>query len=86
MRSDGESSPVIEVSRVSRAYRRPRGSKTGRGRAVNDVSFRVAAGESVALLGPNGAGKSTMMRMRSGVLASYQQCHFSERGDHFLFG
>ena len=68
MRSDGESSPVIEVSRVSRAYRRPRGSKTGRGRAIDDVSFRVAAGESVALLGPNGAGKSTMMRMLSGVL------------------
>lgn len=35
---------------------------------MDDVSFRVSAGESVALLGPNGAGKSTMMRMLSGVL------------------
>ena len=27
--------------------------------AVNDVSFTVGAGETVALIGPNGAGKSS---------------------------
>lgn len=32
-------------------------------RAVNDVSFDVKKGESVALFGRNGAGKSTIMKM-----------------------
>jgi len=32
-------------------------------KAVNDVSFTVKKGESVALLGKNGAGKSTIMKM-----------------------
>jgi ABC-2 type transport system ATP-binding protein len=31
--------------------------------AVNDVSFKVRAGESFALIGPNGAGKSTIIKM-----------------------
>ena len=32
-------------------------------RAVNDISFAVKKGESVALFGRNGAGKSTIMKM-----------------------
>ena len=36
-------------------------------RAVDDLSFEVAPGESFGLLGPNGAGKSTTMKMIGAV-------------------
>jgi len=36
-------------------------------RAVNDVSFEIKRGESVALFGKNGAGKSTILKMITGV-------------------
>lgn len=36
--------------------------------ALSDVSFTVAAGESVAILGYNGSGKSTLLKLISGVL------------------
>ena len=39
-----------------------------RGRAVDDITFSVAAGERVALLGPNGAGKTTTLLMLLGVV------------------
>ena len=35
--------------------------------AVNDVSFKIERGESVALFGKNGAGKSTVLKMITGV-------------------
>jgi ABC-2 type transport system ATP-binding protein len=37
-------------------------------KAVDDVSFEVAAGEIFAFLGPNGAGKTTTLRMATGLL------------------
>ncbi len=36
-------------------------------KAVNDVSFQIKRGESVALFGRNGAGKSTILKMITGV-------------------
>ncbi|MGN0311549.1 MAG: ABC transporter ATP-binding protein [Lachnospiraceae bacterium] len=36
--------------------------------AINDMSFEVKKGESVALFGRNGAGKSTLLKMITGVI------------------
>lgn len=41
---------------------------TTRFHALDDVSFTITQGESVALLGFNGSGKSTTLKMISGVL------------------
>lgn len=39
-------------------------------KAVDDVSFEITRGESVALFGKNGAGKSTVLKMITGVAFS----------------
>jgi ATP-binding cassette subfamily B protein len=39
------------------------------GAALEDVSFRVAPGETVALVGPNGAGKTTLVKLLTGLHA-----------------
>lgn len=36
--------------------------------ALNDVSFTIQKGESVALIGRNGSGKSTMLKVIAGVM------------------
>lgn len=36
-------------------------------RAINNVSFQIRRGESVAIFGRNGAGKSTILKMITGV-------------------
>lgn len=51
---------MIEVKDVTKKF----GSIT----AVNDISFKVDAGERFALLGPNGAGKSTTIKMLTTLL------------------
>ena len=37
-------------------------------KAVDDISFSIKKGESVAILGKNGAGKSTVLKMITGVV------------------
>jgi len=51
---------VIEVQHVTKRY--------GPVAAVDDVSFRVEAGQILGFLGPNGAGKTTTMRVLTGYL------------------
>jgi ABC-2 type transport system ATP-binding protein len=50
----------IEVKEVSKNY--------GTQKAVQSISFSVAAGAVVGFLGPNGAGKSTTLKMIAGYL------------------
>jgi ABC-2 type transport system ATP-binding protein len=52
---------AISVERLSKRY--------GRLAALQDVTFEVAAGQTVALLGPNGAGKTTTMEILEGYQA-----------------
>ncbi len=75
------SDPIIHAEHLHRTYRVPK-RRPGLGgalkdlmhleyrsvQAVQDVTFAVQRGESVAYLGPNGAGKSTTVKMLAGIL------------------
>ncbi len=66
------STPILEMRNITKEFP---GVK-----ALNNVSFRVAAGEIHCLVGENGAGKSTLMKVLSGVYP-----HGSYSGE-ILFG
>jgi len=51
---------MLRLDRVSRHF--------GTLKAVDDVSFAMAAGELRAVIGPNGAGKTTFFNLISGLL------------------
>jgi branched-chain amino acid transport system ATP-binding protein len=51
---------VLQVIGLAKAF--------GGIRAVDDVSFAIAAGDLVALIGPNGAGKTTCFNLVNGQL------------------
>lgn len=55
---------MIEVKNLKKVF-------THKGKeivAVDNVSFSIKQGESVAFIGPNGAGKSTTIKMLTGIL------------------
>jgi len=54
-----ENTPALLLDAVVKTY--------GKIRAVDGVSFKVAAGQFIALLGPNGAGKTTLFQLLSGL-------------------
>ncbi len=53
---------MIEINNLVKYY--------GNNKAVDDVSFRVEAGEVLGFLGPNGAGKSTTMNILTGFISA----------------
>jgi branched-chain amino acid transport system ATP-binding protein len=58
MDNNDAAEPILEIDRVTKRF----GGLT----ALDDVSFRVDAGEIRGLIGPNGAGKSTMFKNIAG--------------------
>ena len=75
------SDPVVHVAELTKIYKVPE-REAGLGaaakalfrrqtrdvRAVEAISFDIAAGEVVGFLGPNGAGKTTTLKMLAGLL------------------
>jgi peptide/nickel transport system ATP-binding protein len=56
-----DSAPLLTVERVSAAY-------SGRIKVLEDVSFSLRPGETLAVVGESGSGKSTLARVIAGLL------------------
>jgi teichoic acid transport system ATP-binding protein len=70
--------PIIEFDHVTKEYKLYSGNRQRlasvffkvnikKKKAIDDVSFKIYKGESVAFIGKNGAGKSTILKMVTSV-------------------
>ncbi|MEQ6900762.1 ATP-binding cassette domain-containing protein [Nocardioides sp. YIM 152588] len=64
----GVDGTIIETDGLTREFSVRAGVRRRRITAVDDLSVRIAAGESVGYIGANGAGKSTTIKMLTGIL------------------
>lgn len=65
----GQSAPLIEVTGVSKLYK-ARGLTLRRRsevQALEDIGFRVSAGQRLGIVGESGSGKSTLLNILSGL-------------------
>jgi heme exporter protein A len=56
--------PAIVVERLARCF--------GDRRVLDDISFTVPAGKTLALIGPNAAGTTTLLRVLAGLLRPHR--------------
>ncbi len=63
MKNQPSNNVVLEALDLGKQVSSPEGSLT----ILSGVSFRVAAGDSVAVVGPSGAGKSTLLALLAGL-------------------
>ena len=59
---------IIDTDGLTRTFRVRDGLRRRTVTAVEDLTVRVQAGESVGYIGANGAGKSTTIKMLTGIL------------------
>ena len=63
---------LVEVDAVSKSYARRTGFRTEQHDVVSEVSFTIAAGETLGLVGESGSGKTTVARMILGLVKPTQ--------------